>query len=72
MTCPPCTLDCNQGRTCPAKKKEMTQDEVELQIKEAIQSQQPVWLGVWLDIEEGDVDVWLTVKNKPEQKENNT
>ena len=45
----------------------MTQDEVELKIKEAIQSQQPVWLGVWIDIEEGDVDVWLTVKNKPAQ-----
>ena len=23
MTCPPCTHDCNQGRTCPAQKNEI-------------------------------------------------
>ena len=45
----------------------MTQDEVELKIKEAIQSEKPVWLGVWLDIEKGDFPVWLTLGNKLEQ-----
>jgi len=25
MTCPPCTHDCEQGKTCPAKSKEPTQ-----------------------------------------------
>ena len=25
MTCPPCTHDCNQGETCPAKSKAPTQ-----------------------------------------------
>ena len=44
----------------------MTQNEVELKIKEAIQSQQPVWLGVWVDIA-GDYPVWLTLGNKPAQ-----
>jgi len=44
----------------------MTQNEVELKIKEAIQSQQPVWLGVWIDIA-GDYPVWLTLGNKPAQ-----
>jgi len=24
MTCPPCTNDCDQGRTCPARNKEIT------------------------------------------------
>jgi len=24
MTCPPCTHDCNQGETCPAKSKKAT------------------------------------------------
>jgi hypothetical protein len=38
-------------------------------IEAAIQSQQPVWLGVWIDIEEGAMDVWLNVGNKTEQKE---
>ena len=23
MTCPPCTNDCNEGRDCPAKNKQM-------------------------------------------------
>jgi hypothetical protein len=46
----------------------MTQNEVELKIKEAIQSQQPVWLGVWVDIERGDFPVWLTLGNKPPQR----
>lgn len=23
MTCPPCTNDCTQGRTCPAKNKQI-------------------------------------------------
>ncbi len=23
MTCPPCTNDCNEGRTCPAQKNEI-------------------------------------------------
>ena len=46
----------------------MTQDEVELKIKEAIQSQQPVWLGVWVDIERGDFPVWLTLGSKQPQR----
>jgi hypothetical protein len=25
MTCPPCTHDCNQGETCPAKDRKLTQ-----------------------------------------------
>jgi|LakMenEpi03Aug12_release.lakeMendotaPanAssembly.Ray.scaffolds.fasta_scaffold558359_3 hypothetical protein len=45
----------------------MNLDEVELKIKEAIQSQQPVWLGVWADIA-GDYPVWLTLGNKPAQR----
>jgi hypothetical protein len=44
----------------------MNLDEVESKIKEAIQSQQPVWLGVWADIA-GDYPVWLTLGNKPAQ-----
>jgi hypothetical protein len=38
-------------------------------IEAAIQSQKPVWLGIWHDIEKGAIDVWLTVGNKPEEKE---
>ena len=36
MTCPPCTNDCNQGRTCPARNKAtMTQDEIVKMAREA-------------------------------------
>jgi len=55
----------------PQGEEHMTQNEVELKIKEAIQSQQPVWLGVWLDIA-GDYPVWLTLGNKPAQPAQST
>jgi hypothetical protein len=45
-------------------------DELCKSIEAAIQSQKPVWLGVWIDIEAGAMDVWLNVGNKTEQKEN--
>jgi hypothetical protein len=39
MTCPPCTHDCDQGKTCPAKNKQAIAN---------LESQEPVawqWLG---------------------------
>ena len=44
-------------------------DELCKKIAEAIKIQKPVWLGIWVDIEAGAMDVWLNVENKIEQKE---
>jgi hypothetical protein len=37
MTCPPCTHDCEQGKTCPAKSKQAVAE---------FESQEPVAWGV--------------------------
>jgi hypothetical protein len=38
MTCPPCTHDCEQGKTCPAKTKQAISE---------LESQEPVAWGVF-------------------------
>lgn len=44
MTCPPCTNDCREGRTCPAR-------DIKAHIKEALaqtQEQRP-WIGLTIE-----------------------
>lgn len=39
MTCPPCTNDCNEGRTCPAQNKILEEDD-------DVQDYKKPWVGL--------------------------
>ena len=45
MTCPPCTLDCNQGRNCPARNN----NEVIEMARQASRSSESRLLGCGID-----------------------
>jgi hypothetical protein len=40
--------------------------EFEKLIEKAIQKQEPIWAGVWIDIEKRAIPIWINVGNKQE------